>query len=250
MNEFLDLHALADGELDTEQAAALKLRIAADPKLRREHEAILNLKDFVREKSLKFESEESWKACVGRLNEIDRSSKVTGFVNRYAWVFCGTLFAVIVGARFLVKDVRGDSVRAADIGHIFPASAPQAPVDAGQIQYYKDMLKIGHIAANQVRLVAPPTQSVVGDGIPITRFNLSDEQGPMQLYVVQAQVNFEDVHPLTANPDVSEGVIAGAGRSINCLIWNTNGRTLVLAADRQESDLEQARSEIVNPSGS
>jgi hypothetical protein len=248
MNEFLDLHALADGELSVEQATGLKQRVQSDASLRREHEAILNLKDLVRDKSLKYESDECWKACVGRLNELDRSRKVNSFVSRYAWAFCGVLFAAIVGARFFVKDVRGDSVRAADIGRIFPIQGnPHAPVTPSQMQEYASLLNLAKQAVdpNALHLVCPPHQALMGD-ISITRLDLQDgHSGVLELYLVPAQVNFEDTQPLGSDPSVSAGVIAGNGTSLNCLVWSSDGRTLVLAGDRQEADLEQVRTELV-----
>src|SRR5579862_8493519 len=115
----IEIHALADGELDRKAAASLRERMKTDHAARAELDAVLNLKDLVKNHSVNYECDEVWRVCVGRLKELDRSTQVQGYVGKYAWTLCGVLFLAILGGRYAVKDVRGDSARATDLARIF-----------------------------------------------------------------------------------------------------------------------------------
>jgi anti-sigma factor RsiW len=116
MIQRLDLHALADGELDKGEAKLLREALRDDPQAQAEYEVILNFKEMVVQQSVRHEAEDCWKACQVRMNEIDRSRRVESFVGRYAWAMCAVFFVLILGSRFMVNDVRGASARTADLG--------------------------------------------------------------------------------------------------------------------------------------
>lgn len=95
MIEKSDLHALADGELSAEEKAQLFAKLESDPTAQAEYQQITSLKSALRSTAKTPECDELWKACQGRLDEIDKTKRVEAFVGKYAWGICGVFFMAI-----------------------------------------------------------------------------------------------------------------------------------------------------------
>lgn len=95
MIEKSDLHALADGELSAEEKAQLFTRLESDPSAQSEYQQIVALKSALLSTAKTPECDELWKSCRGRLDEIDKTKRVEGFVGKYAWGICGVFFLAI-----------------------------------------------------------------------------------------------------------------------------------------------------------
>ncbi len=243
----LDLHALADGELEKAEAAQLREALKKDPASQAEFESILNFKDVLREKPLRYESEECWRSCVKRLNELDRTKRVESFVGRYSWAMCALVFALILGGRYAVKDVRGDSARMADLDRVFPVRGNgAAPADPDLQRAYKDILDRANGAVDGKGLSRVGSSTGTFQGIPAARFILRDSQGPLVLFVIHDLVNFEDVAEDPTRPGMYTGVIRAIGAPIvsNCAIWHNRDFTMVLAGNRSPQDLESVAAQV------
>lgn len=241
----IDIHALADGEMDRATAADLRERIKADPSAQAEHDAILNLKDLIKIHSLKYECDETWKICVGRLNELDRAKKVQGYVGKYAWALCGVLFVLILGGRYAVKDVRGDSARATDLARIFVGGqSSQTPMSPDEQRYVHQILSRAKGAITNLRMLHG--SSGMMDDVPVNCYRLQDNSGLLSLYDISANVNFEDTDKIPTMPNLSAGVIASADstKHINCVVWSNEGHTLVLSGPRSVEALESVATEL------
>src|SRR5690349_7885295 len=103
MTDPKQLHALADEELTPAEASVVRESLKHDPQAAAEYSAILNLKDIVRSNALQHSDEEVWKACVRRLDGIDKTRRVEGFVGRYAWALCGAMFLFILSGRAAMR---------------------------------------------------------------------------------------------------------------------------------------------------
>lgn len=95
MIEKSDLHALADGELSVEEKARLSAKLEANPRAQAEYQQIISLKSALRASAKMPECDELWKACQGRLDELEKTKRVETFVGKYAWGICGVFFMAI-----------------------------------------------------------------------------------------------------------------------------------------------------------
>jgi hypothetical protein len=244
MMDPLDLHAFADGELDKDLAAQVKSALSSDPAAKAEFDAVLNLKDILRTRSVKYTSDECWKACVVRMNEIDKTHRVESFVRRYAWSMCTILFVLILGGRYMVKDMHGDTAQTADLGRIFSSVKGTSNVPAAspaQQQIYDNVLRRARVAIG-----APVNQA---DGqvqdIPVHRIILRAGDGNVMLFVAPAVVNFEGSAEIPTEPGVSSAVITSPrGVYENCVIWHSDDSTFVLAGEQSVGDLDTLRERI------
>lgn len=235
-----DLHALADGELSNKEAASLREALKADPRAAAEVDAILNLKDVLRESSIRHENEEAWRACVGRLNELDKSRRVEGFVGRYAWVLCGLMFAFIVSGRFAMHEVQGDSVETPEFARILPTSNRSTVLNAQQSREADRVLKAlkGSLDPKEIQ-ISPPTIGTV-HGNPTVLVFLRDRVGDMSLAEVEGTLNPQDTMPLSGHPDM--GVSVANGRT--CLVWHAGGHTYLLSGDREVESLQSVAQQL------
>ena len=246
----IDIHALADGELDRNAAANLRERIKTDPAAQAEYNAVLNLKDLIRTGSVKYECDDTWRVCIGRLNELDSAKRVQGYVGKYAWSLSAVLFALILGGRYAVKDVRVDSARATDLARIFVGGQSNAtPMDPNEQRYARLILK--RAKQNLTKLRITEGSRGMMDGVPIDRYMLQDNAGKLALYDISQNVNFEDTASIPTMPDLSAGVIASTDSSqhINCVVWHEvqDGHTWVLAGPRAVEALESVADEVRTP---
>lgn len=237
----LDLHALADGELEKPEATRLREALKSDQAAKSEYESILNFRDLLKDKPLKYQSEECWRSCVKRLNEIDRTKKVETFVGRYSWAMCAVVFALILGGRFFVKDVRGDSARMADLGRVFPSrgSIPSQAVSAQQQQYKSILDQVGRVLDSKT--LQPVGRSIgTFQGIPSVRADFRDGEGLVTLFAIDGLVSFDDAVEDPTQPGTYTDLIpiSGTPYSSNCVIWHRGETTFVLAGDRAAQDLE------------
>ena len=234
----LEIHALADGELSHAECQSLKAALAASESATAHYDAIMNLKDCVREQSVLHSHEDCWRACRKRFDEIDRSKSVEQFVTRHAWALCGTFFVLILLGRFATVGVRGDTARTADLIPSFSALVERrAPKSQGtqEIDQWLNSL-MGHrsirIDSGQLRLVRGATGSF--NGRPVTRVDLVDHLGEVSLFVMPGLLNLQDTAVLPGVPEVSAGDVGG----VNCVVWSRDGVTLLLVGARDYENLQ------------
>ena len=92
MIEIEKVHAYVDGELDAGERAQIESLIASDPDAAREVQSLTSLKRALSAQNKPVEDEAAWKACVGRLNELDRAKGAERFMAKYAYALCSVLF--------------------------------------------------------------------------------------------------------------------------------------------------------------
>lgn len=123
-----ELHALADNELSDQEVAELKGRLEANSTAQAEYLEIISLKSALRATAQTPDCDLLWKACQGRLDEIDKTKRVEAFVGRYSWSICGVFFlAIAVGGilnRSTIRPVQPNDV-AAYVAGLSPMSVPR-----------------------------------------------------------------------------------------------------------------------------
>ena len=234
MTDPKQLHALADEELSPLEANALREALKADPRAAAEVDAILNLKDVLARNSLSYSDEEAWKGCLRRLDAIDKSRRVEGFVGRYAWALCGAMFVFILSGRYAMRNVQGDTARTADLARIFGGSSrPVSAETQAQAKMYADLTHAirGSLDSSELQ-VFPPAFGHVHD-LPAARYPMRDREGDLVLVQVDGNLNMQDTAPLPTNPKIEAGV---SGNS-NCLVWHKDGQTLLLVGARSLDEL-------------
>ena len=240
MTEPTQLHALADGELDPREAHALREALKADPRAAAEVDAVLNLKEFLRDNAPRHTDEEVWHGCVRRLDEIDRSRRAEGFVSRYAWALCGVLFLFIVSGRFAMRNVQGDSASTADLAGVFHSSAPVTDSARMKSRLYEAILgQAGKgLDPNEIEILLP-TQGFV-QGRPAMRIPMRDGEGDLVLLRIRDYLNIENTAPLDSNPNLYFGVVDEE----NGLVWHPGNETWVLSGARSVDALHQVASRL------
>lgn len=233
MTDPKQLHALADEELTPSEANALREALKADPRAAAEVDAILNLKDVLSKNAVRYADEEAWKGCLRRLDAIDKSRRVEGFVGRYAWALCGIMFVFIVSGRYAMRNVQGDTARTADLARIFGGGSRPSAETQAQARMYADLTREikGSLDTKELT-VFPPMFGRVHD-LPAARYPMRDREGDLVLVQVDGNLNMQDTAPLPANPQMEAGVSDGS----NCVVWHKDGQTLLLLGDRSLEDL-------------
>ena len=244
MTEPMQLHAYADGELTTAEANALRESLKRDPQGTAEVDAILNLKEFLSKNAPVHREDEAWKGCLRRLDAIDKTRRVEGFVGRYAWALCGVLFLFIVSGRSAMRNVQGDTARTADLARIIGSSQPTPHWQQEQSRMYEDLLgQVGHNLDPTAIEAGIPTYGLVRD-MAAVRVPLRDRRGDFAITRIAGTLNLQDTAPTTGNPEFSIGVANGE----NCLVWHSHGYTYVLSGSRSLSALSEVAARLFGAS--
>ncbi len=240
MMEPTQLHALADGELTPGEAHALREALKTDPRAAGEVDAVLNFKEFLARNSVRHADEDAWRACVRRLDAIDRSRRAEGFVSRYAWALCGVMFLFIVSGRAAMRNVRGDSARPADLARFLGAPARVTERNRMDSRLYEAIL--GQVGRNldpkEIQFGMPSSGNV--NGFPAQRFPMRDGEGDLVLTHVGGLLDLQYTEPLPSNADVSFGMVDGT----NGLVWHRAGETWVLSGARSVNALDEVATRL------
>lgn len=243
MIEITELHAYVDGELTKAETEKVRLAIAGDAKLAAEARAIETMKEAVQRHARPCDCEDSWRVCVGRLNELDKTRRVEGFFGRYAWALCGTVFAAIVVGGLMNRGPATATVGSTDLARMASSLGPggQAPQATRADRAWIDQL-LGQAAVslNPSRLYAGPITIGELDGHRVARVPLHDAQGDLALFVFDNDVRFGGLVPLDDQDRYAAGKIA----KLNCVAWATPRGSFVLVGDRSPQDLSNAASRL------
>lgn len=234
----IELHAFADGELSAEREAVLRKQLAESPQAQAELQSILALKKALREKCLAAECRQEWSACIGRLNELDRSRRAERFVGRYAWALCGVFLITILAGGLTSRNGRSDSVSMSDISRIATTLAPSRtpPMqDEARERWLDELLGQARksVDPNRVRILGYSGGEL--DGRPVNVFSLQDGRGKFALLVMPGVFNLEGTQELPQDRGFKLGHLQG----LNCVVWTDGHNTLAVVGKRTYEDLVQ-----------
>lgn len=233
----IELNALADGQLTSEEANRVRSAMEADSKARVEYAAIVLVKRIVREKTSAPEHHDAWRACVGRLDELDRSKRAETLVTKYAWAFCGVFLVAILVGGMNKRATHSDTVNIADLSRIVtsltPRKSPPPAAEAARNRWLDQLL------GQARRSVDPNRMEIIGytngtlDDRPVTHFALRDSSGPLALLVIPGTVGNKD-------PQGEKVFHLGHLQGMNCVVWTDRNVTLAVVADRTHQELVRA----------
>lgn len=237
MNERMDMHALADGQLEGEAKAQAEARRGQDPALQAEYESISIVKQTLQSKVEPITSAETWQKCRGRIEELDKRKRVEGFVGRHAWSLCSVFLVAILGAAMLNRS-GGDGLRTGDAARMLSGLAPvsragsPAPVDM------KDWVRKTS-GVKDIRLIGTARGSYQGH--PVSLFQLQDSEGDMAVLSIRGVSEVQGVEPMLENRNFSVGKL----NNTNCVTWHEGSSTLFLVADRPYEDLAKVAESLI-----
>lgn len=242
----LKLHAYADGQADRDEIAEIEARLETCAASQAELAAIRSFKECVAKHPFETDHKDCWKACVGRLNEIDRAGRTERFVSRYAWALAAGIVGLVVLTGVANRGARQTSVGTADLAQIMSQVGTRGrsvnPQDQAiaELQLRKVRLAIeneGRQTNRTLRVVAVSNISV--DGMMVQRMTLRDSFGQMALLALPSEARFEGLEPVS-------GTTMQAGRidDLNCIVWSLGDRTLVLVGDREPAILARVAETI------
>jgi hypothetical protein len=239
----IELHALADKELTSEREEALRKELALSPESQVELEAILTVKRVLSEKTSPVHCRAEWKACVSRLNEMDRTRKVERLVSgRTAWGLAGGLFALILVAGMVNHGPDNANVHSADLARIVTSLGPSR--DARNV--IESNQQLDSLLAEAKRSIDPNRLTILSsafgeaDGRPVTRLTLRDASGDLALVMVPDVLKLDGLGEVQRDHSFRLGHI---GR-MNCVAWTDGPYTLMLVAERGYEDLVTTASRI------
>jgi anti-sigma factor RsiW len=238
-NDPIQLHALADGELqaaDREQAIRL---LDVDPAARAEYEAVLSLKRVLAERRRAFDDEELWRSCRKRLDEIDGARRTEAFVGRYAWALSCLVLVVIVGAALFNRATTPDRMFAGDVPRMLAGLAPM-PLSRGGDRVRDEVADVGRapilLSRHDLRLHSAATGEF--EGRRVARLVYRDAAGPVELMICPGAGRVDG-----ATPSDEGRYHAARFDQGNCLIWTERGTTYIMVAPRGLDELARIADE-------
>jgi hypothetical protein len=216
MSEYLDLHALADGQLEGEEKAA-----------------VTALKDTLASKCESITCEETWKKCQGRLKEIEKARGVEHFVGKYAWGLCGAfLLAIVVGGS--INRGTAGVVRTGDVARVSASMSPlqlpssQAPEE--RKRWFQDVMS-GPMVDTPESIQIVGAASGVINSHRVVRLSLVDTSGSLALFILQNTEGIEDAQARGA------GYSACQMNGANGVAWTEGPHSYMLVGRRTHDDL-------------
>lgn len=235
MSDFLDIHALADGQLEGEERAAAEARLRSCEKSQAEFRAVQTVRDTLQSKCSEITCEDTWRKCQSRLRELDRTRRVESFVGRYAWGMCSIFIVAIVMAASLNR-MGGTSLSTGDVAR---ASSTLIPFGAPRSQAPDDQRKWLEGVMNGPMPSQPESVEVIGgaagkiNGHKMVRINLADSIGTMAFFMM------EDVQRIADAESVSKrGFSICKVNGTNAVGWSEGPRAFLLIGERPIDDLE------------
>lgn len=234
----LKIHAMVDGEVTAEESAELNALISKCEKSTAELQAIKNVKSLLA-RTEPVNCEDTWNACVKRLNAIDKAHRIEYVVGRYAWGMCGVIVAAIAIGGYLNRGTV-NGLRTGDVPRMVSGLVPFSSFNGDSPQAARQWLDANveslPMSGQQLQLV----RGIVGrapDGHRVARLTLRDGGGDMALIVIFGVNQFDG---LNSDGQFRLGMIEDA----HCVSWRKDGNAMLLVGDRSAEELQAVASHI------
>ncbi len=231
MIDTLRLHAYIDGELSVEEQEETKKTLEECSASRREYEAILAVRQAVKsslqEEVYSGEVSVQWKACLGRLDEIDRSNRTQRFVQKYAWAMAASVFGMIIVGGAMNR-MNSNGPEGSDVPNMFAQLGPSQKANPQTIQsnrFYDVVLRLAQQDLKRIRVVGVVAGDV--DGVHLERYTLEDGNGSMSMLVMDKAIEPDGFTPINGTP-----YFAGQIDHHNCVLWKNQTGSMMIVGDR------------------
>lgn len=235
MSDWLDIHALADGELSAEEKARTEARLKDCDESRREYEAVHGLKGLLRTKLPTHTCDQTWSRCQGRLKELEQKRRVERFVTRNAWGLCAGIFALMIGGAWMNR-LDASEVRTGDVARMVAGVGPSSQPSSNDPEELQKWIPANRrtpplITFGNLQLIGAARGSYRGH--PFAIFGLAGGGQIMDLLVIDDVEKVQGLEPMVENPKYRSGVMGQR----NCVSWKDEDYTLMLMGDQSTSDL-------------
>jgi len=237
MIEPIDLHGFVDGELSPSRFAEVQAALLESKEAAGEAEEIRQIKLLLQSRIEQPESADSWKACIRRLNEIDKARRVESLVGRFAPVLCGVLILCIFFAGLAARrsgiSSRGNLNLAQIVGSMTTVNKPD------QGQWLENLIKQSRLSTPDHLEIRSVREGVIG-GLPSRLFSARDADGDLAILLIPQVVQFEGMTQATNQTNLLLGRLG----TMNCVSRTEGDNTVVVIADRTYENLVAVLSEV------
>jgi anti-sigma factor RsiW len=233
----MQMHALADDELDDQAKATAAELAQKDPACHAEYQAVQSLKSLLKTHCCCTPPPSLWNQTVKRLDAIDRTRKAESFVGRYAWALCGVFLIMIVGAATTNRLAAKRSVHAGDMAEMASSLSPLALPSGSAPKVVHDMVSsvLGDapVNAEPVDLTLRSVAEGLIDGFRVARLTFGDQKGTVALIIVK---NADEVHGVQEDHQ-ADGYRVGKLNSLHVVSWIDGGYALFVVGQRSADEL-------------
>ncbi|MBV6459286.1 MAG: hypothetical protein HONBIEJF_02431 [Fimbriimonadaceae bacterium] len=231
MSDWLDAHALADGQLSEDEASAVRAKLETCTQTKSEFEAVCALRETVKRGCDGSPNPELWDKCRGRLDEIDRLKRTERFVGKYAWALCGLFFIAITSAGVLNRLDPSRSMRSSEVASMFSSLSPfrtrLGPQDIPNVLNQEVGSAPVSVPPGDLRVIGMARRVI--DGRPVVRFELQDRVGPISVLAIGKAYKIEGLS------DDQVAMHEWKAGSRNCVSWVDRDVIMVVASEREMS---------------
>lgn len=231
----IKLHAYADGEATRDEIAEIEGRLPECDATRAELEAIRSFKACLAAHRHDTDHAKAWTACCGRLGEIDSARKTERFVSKFAWAFASGIVGLVVLTGVARRGATSPAIGSADLAQIMSQLGPSSrrnTANSDEQRFAAAMLRQSRLVLEDKRLNVVAMSEAMCDGMLVRRMTLRDGRGHLALLDLPSDARIEGLEPISGT-----NMRAGQLDELNCVVWPSGSRTLVLVGDREPSDL-------------
>lgn len=232
MNNWEDISALADDQLEGSRAAEMQRQMETDPALRSQYEAILSLKRSLRNDLPDHDSPQTLSLCLDRIREVDRVSRTENVVHKFRYAIATGLATLIVGAAVFNQVSGADTMdrnaiaRSLSAGFTGGNQAIQAETPASE--WLRNQLATAPIGESQLHLER--AEQLIVDGRPVGRYFLTDGAA-RYIYLITPGVVDCGGTPVSGFGEMKQTQINGK----NALSWSENNMSFVFVSNEPVS---------------
>ena len=228
MSDWMEMHALADGQLEGAAKAEAESKLR-DPANRAEFEAVQNLKGVLQSKCEPVANPSLWQKCRERLDELEKRQTVEGFVTRHAWGLSTLFCAIILGAGLFNRAFHTEGIGTGDAARVLSGLASSRTSGQAPSIEMKDWIVPPR--GNELRLLRQTTGMLQGH--PVAAAYFEDAKGPLTAFSIFGVSRIEGVEPMLDNPYYSVGKLNG----VNCVTWSSGPNALFVVGERPFEEL-------------
>lgn len=241
MSDWLEIHALADEQLDAAEKKRVEDRVAGCAESQKELHAIKSVKSALSSRCDTIDCRATWSRCVKRLDEMDKAHRIESFVGRYSWALCSLFLVFIFGAAMFNRFGGGPRVNASQVPGMAASMAPY--LFAPRSQSRSDVVEFQDKAVGRAPVRLQPAESMPSvqvvrgasvfiDGRHHVRIDMLDSGRPVTLVAIQG-AKLEGVDPVPGRDGLSQGQVNGR----NCVAWIDGDYTVLLMGDESIAEL-------------
>ena len=232
MNNWEDISALADDQLEASRAAEMQRQMETDPALRSQYEAILSLKRSLRNDLPDHDSPQTLSLCLDRIREVDRVSRTENVVHKFRYAIVTGLATLIVGAAVFNQvsgaDPMGRSAIARTLSAGLAGGNQAIETDTPASEWLRRQLAMAPLGETELHLER--AEQFIVDGRPVGRYFLTDGTA-RYIYLITPGVVDCGGTPVSGFGELKQTQINGK----NALSWSENNMSFVFVSNEPVS---------------